>query len=235
MIRLASGSIHSEPDGFLFREYVVQIIRFIKANLIACLLGLALLVSLSWNAQLFLTRNPTVVTDDAIREEIVPIAKLGTYEYNFTELMHLDKANNPIGWKNPITSSRYLATIEGDVLIGVDVGKMEIKTARNPKDELTSIAITLPHSKAGNPNLYQDTLVKYVEDKGIFDLFKPSTDDLNELLTVAENNQLEKIEASGLLEESDKRVANLLTAFVQSTYGRNVDVSVDFDDSLLDR
>lgn len=79
----------------------MQIIRFIKANLIACLLGLVLLVSLSWNAHLFLTRNPTVVTDDAIREEIVPIAKLGTYEYDFTELMYLDKANNPIGWKTP--------------------------------------------------------------------------------------------------------------------------------------
>lgn len=213
----------------------MQIIRFIKTNLIACLLGLALALSLVGNLQLFLTRNPTVITDDAIREEIVPIAKLGTYEYNFTELMYLDKANNPIGWKNPVTSSRYLATIDGDVLIGVDVGKMRIKTTRSLEDEIASISITLPHSQASNPNLYQSTLVKYVEDKGIFDLFKPSTDDLNKLLAVAETNQLEKIEESGLLEESDERVTELLTTFIQNTYGQDIDVRINFDDSLLEK
>lgn len=212
----------------------MQIIRSIKNNLITYVLGLSLVISVGSNAWLFLTRNPTIITDDAIREEVVPIAKLGTYEYNFTELMFLDKANNPIGWKNPITSSRYLATIDGDVLIGVDVEKMTIKTSRNVEGELTSIQITLPHSQAGNPNLYQDTLVKYVEDKGIFDWFKPSTDDLNELLKVAESNQLEKIEASGLLEESDKRVTELLTSFIKSTYGKDILVDVEFDDSLLD-
>lgn len=111
---------------------------------------------------------------------------------------------------------------------------MTIKTSRNVEGELTSIQITLPHSQAGNPNLYQDTLVKYVEDKGIFDWFKPSTDDLNELLKVAESNQLEKIEASGLLEESDKRVTELLTSFIKSTYGKDILVDVEFDDSLLD-
>ena len=213
----------------------MQIIRFIKTNLIACLLGLALALSLAGNLQLFLTRNPTVITDDAIREEIVPIAKLGTYEYNFTELMYLDKANNPIGWKNPVTSSRYLATIDGDVLIGVDVGKMRIKTTRSFEDEIASISITLPHSQASNPNLCQSTLVKYVEDKGIFDLFKPSTDDLNKLLAVAETNQLEKIEESGLLEESDERVTELLTTFILNTYGQDIDVRINFDDSLLEK
>lgn len=108
----------------------MHIIRFIKNNLITCVLGLLLIISVGSNAWLFLTRNPTTITDDTIREEVIPIAKLGTYEYNFTELMFLDKANNPIGWKNPITSSRYLATIDGDVLIGVDAENMKIKTSR---------------------------------------------------------------------------------------------------------
>lgn len=212
----------------------MRIIRAIGNNLIASLLGLFLALSLIGNGYLLITRNPTVITDDSIREEVVPIAKLGTYEYNFTELMHLDKANNPIGWKNPVTSSRYLATIDGDVLIGVDAGKIQIKTSRGIEDELKSIEITLPHSQPENPNLYQDTLVKYVEDKGIFDWFKPGTDDLNELLKIAETNQLEKIKESGLLEESDKRVGDLLTAFVKNTYGQNIDVKVNFDDSLLE-
>lgn len=33
---------------------------------------------------LYLTRNPTTITDDSIREEIAPVVKLVTYEYNFT-------------------------------------------------------------------------------------------------------------------------------------------------------
>lgn len=212
----------------------MQIIRFIKRNLTACVLGLLLVISVGFNLWLFLTRNPTTITDDAIREEVVPIAKLGTYKYNFTELLFLDKANNPIGLKNPITSSRYLATVDGSVLIGVDAENMQVSTSRNAKNELVSVGITLPHSRTENPNLDHDTLIKYVEDKGVFDWFKPSTDDLNELFKVAESNQLEKIEASGLLEESDSRVEDLLTSFIKNTYGQDINVDVNFDDSLLE-
>lgn len=212
----------------------MNILRFLKNNLIACLLGVLLVASLAVNGWLLITRNPTVITDDAIREEVQPVAKLGTYEYQFTELMYLDKANNPLGWNNPITSTRYLATIDGTVDIGVDARKMKIESTRNPDQSLKAIAITLPHSKAENPNLDQHTLKKYVEDKGIFDLFKPGTDDLSQLLTVAEDNQLHKIEESNLLEASDNRVAQLLADFIHSSYGDEVEVTVSFDDSLAE-
>lgn len=207
-------------------------LRFIKNNLVSCLLLVALGLSAAGNAYLFFTRNPTVITDDAIREEVAPIAKLATYEYNFTELMFLDKANNPLGWNNPVTSARYLATIDGTAQIGVDVSKMKIDVSRTEKNEITKIDITLPHSKADNPNLKHETLKKYIEDKGLFDWFRPTTDDYNKLLETAEDNQLHKIEESGLLENSDKRVTSLLTSFITQTYGENVKVTVTFDDAL---
>lgn len=37
----------------------MHIIRFIKNNLITCVLGLLLIISVGSNAWLFLTRNPT--------------------------------------------------------------------------------------------------------------------------------------------------------------------------------
>lgn len=54
---------------------------------------------------MYLTRNPTTITDDSIREEIAPVVKLVTYEYNFTQLLSIDEAGNPLGWKTPLRLS----------------------------------------------------------------------------------------------------------------------------------
>lgn len=54
---------------------------------------------------MYLTRNPTTITDDSIREEITPVVKLVTYEYNFTQLLSIDEAGNPLGWENPLRLS----------------------------------------------------------------------------------------------------------------------------------
>ena len=54
---------------------------------------------------MYLTRNPTTITDDSIREEITPVVKLVTYEYNFTQLLSIDEAGNPLGWETPLRLS----------------------------------------------------------------------------------------------------------------------------------
>lgn len=204
------------------------IARLFKKNIPATILGILLICALIY---IFCPRPKPPITD-SIREELVQVAKVNTYEYNFTEILYLDKANNPLNWHNPITSSRYVATIDGTVNIGTNVENMQVRKTKNPDGTIRTVTITVPHAVAEDPNLDPHTLKKYVEDKGIFDIFKPSTDDYNNMEKVAEEKQLQKIKDSGVLKKADTRLVNLLTTFVQQTCGEDVKVNVLFDDSL---
>lgn len=62
-------------------------------------------LAVAWGIWMSLTRNPTTISDDSIREEITPVVKLVTYEYNFTQLLSIDEAGNPLGWENPLRLS----------------------------------------------------------------------------------------------------------------------------------
>lgn len=87
-------------------------------------------LAVAWGIWMSLTRNPTTISDDSIREEITPVVKLVTYEYNFTQLLSIDEAGNPLGWENPFTSKRYVATIDGKADIGIDADKMKVTIVR---------------------------------------------------------------------------------------------------------
>lgn len=138
---------------------------------------------------LYLTRNPTTITDDSIREEIAPVVKLVTYEYNFMQLLSIDEAGNPLGWENPFTSKRYVATIDGKADIGIDADKMKIEIKRvdmnDENSEVKSVRVTLPHSEITSFSTDPNTLKKYVEDNGFLNWNQVSTDDLNGLLKQA--------------------------------------------------
>lgn len=113
-------------------------------------------LAVAWGIWMYLTRNPTTITDDSIREEITPVVKLVTYEYNFTQLLSIDEAGNPLGWENPFTSKRYVATIDGKADIGINADKMKISIVRanrgDENSEVKSVKVTcltprLPRSR----------------------------------------------------------------------------------------
>ena len=156
-------------------------------------------LAVAWGIWMSLTRNPTTISDDSIREEITPVVKLVTYEYNFTQLLSIDEAGNPLGWENPFTSKRYVATIDGKADIGIDADKMKV------------------------------TLKKYVEDNGFLNWNQVSTDDLNTLLKQAKKEQTKKVKESNMLQESDDRACALIEKQVKALCGDDVNVDVAFE------
>lgn len=181
---------------------------------------------------MYLTRNPTTITDDSIREEITPVVKLVTYEYNFTQLLSIDEAGNPLGWENPFTSKRYVATIDGKADIGIDADKMKTDIKRvdmnNENSEVKSVEVTLPHSEITSFSTDPNTLKKYVEDNGFLNWNQVSTDDLNSLLKQAKKEQTKKVKESNMLKESDDRARSLIEKQVKALCGDDVEVSVTF-------
>ena len=191
------------------------------------------IAAVAWGCWMSLIRNPTTISDDSIREEITPVVKLVTYEYNFTQLLSIDEAGNPFGWENPFTSKRYVATIDGKADIGINADKMKVTIQRAHRDdensEVKSVKVVLPHSEITSFSTDPNTLKKYVEDNGFLNWNQVSTDDLNTLLKQAKKEQTKKVTESSMLQESDDRACALIEKQVKALCGDDVNVNVAFE------
>lgn len=196
-------------------------------------LVVATVLAVAWGIWMSLTRNPTTISDDSIREEITPVVKLVTYEYNFTQLLSIDEAGNPLGWENPFTSKRYVATIDGKADIGIDADKMKVTIVRanmaDKNSKVKSVKVILPHSEITSFSTDPNTLKKYVEDNGFLNWNQVSTDDLNTLLKQAKKEQTKKVKESNMLQESDDRACALIEKQVKALCGDDVNVDVAFE------
>lgn len=196
-------------------------------------LAVVTVLAVAWGIWMSLTRNPTTISDDSIREEITPVVKLVTYEYNFTQLLSIDEAGNPLGWENPFTSKRYVATIDGKADIGIDADKMKVTIVRanmaDKNSEVKSVKAILPHSEITSFSTDPNTLKKYVEDNGFLNWNQVSTDDLNTLLKQAKKEQTKKVKESNMLQESDDRACALIEKQVKALCGDDVNVDVAFE------
>lgn len=197
----------------------------LKMVIIITLLAVACAALLGLNVYQFLTKDTARTSANAIREQIVPVAKMTTFEYNYTEILAIDDAGNPLNIKNPLTSKLYIATVEGTASVGVNVEKLECTPTVNNEGVLQSVTVTLPHSEVLSNHVEPETLHPYA-DQGTFN--KTSKDDLNALYVQAQETQLEKVKNSDMLTDSDDRISQLITQQIQSIHGDKVRVDITF-------
>lgn len=187
-----------------------------------------------FNVKQWLEDDKTIISQDSLREELVPVAKMTAYEYEFTQLMFLNDAGNPLNWNNPVTTKRFLATIDGSIPIEIDAEKIDCIPTYDTAGKLVSAHIKLPHAHYGKMSLDPDSYKKYVEDNGFLNLHQVSTDDYNNLEKEARKEQMKKLNESDALEKADQRIQDLLTSHLDSIY-KNVEVTYEYleEDSEL--
>ena len=188
-----------------------------------------LLVSVTvWNVSAWMNRDTSVDTSRSVREEILPVAKLATYEYNFTQIIHHTSTNNDNWFKIdlPFSDNKFIATIEGVATIAVDAEQMEVDPVFEG-DALAKVSIKLPHSQLQQPIALDNGSLQVYEQRDGF--FNPVTlDDYNGLLELTQEEQAAKVQESGLLEQSDERLQELITHQVRSIYGEDVQIDFSF-------
>lgn len=188
-----------------------------------------LLVSVTvWNVSAWMNRDTSVDTSRSVREEILPVAKLATYEYNFTQIIHHASTNNDNWFKIdlPFSDNKFIATIEGIATIAVDAEQMEVDQVFEG-DKLAKVSIKLPHSQLQQPIALDNGSLQVYEQRDGF--FNPVTlDDYNGLLELTQEEQAAKVQESGLLEQSDERLQELITHQVRSIYGDDVQIDFSF-------
>lgn len=116
----------------------------VKLIIIATLLAVLCVGLAGLNIYQFAAKDTKHISSDSVREEIVPVAKMTTYEYNFTQIMAIDNSGNPFNIKNPITRKLYVATVDGVTSIGIDTEAIECNSNVTSEGVLKSVSIVLP-------------------------------------------------------------------------------------------
>ena len=196
------------------------------AKLIAILLFAVLFIVAGYQLSDFINKDTTKTSTDSIREEIVPVAELVAYEYNFTQILYFSDSNVFQGIEIPLTKNTYIATIDGTAYIGVDTERIECDTETGADGTLSCVTVKLPHSTIYDVAIDHDSLQKYEEKRGLFNPI--TTDDYNSLLAKAEKAQEQKVIEGGLLERSDERVEKILSDHIKSVYGEDIEVVFEY-------
>ena len=172
-------------------------------------------------------KNDKVISSDSIKESVVPVAQLTTYDYDFTQLLYLSDSNEFLGVDIPLTDKTYIATVDGETAIGLDASQISCSTETDGNGNITEVAISLLHSTMQDVTIDHDSLKKYEERTGSF-LVQVTTDDLNNLLSETQDEQRQKVENSNLLTKSDERAEQLIENQIKAICGDDVQVDSSF-------
>jgi hypothetical protein len=177
-----------------------------------------------------LHKDSKIISSTSIRESIVPVVQLTTYDYNFTQILYLSDSNQFLGVNIPFTDKTYIATVDGNTTIGLDASQISCTTQADDKGNVTEVAVSMPHSTVQDVTIDNNSLKKYEERTGSF-LVQVTTDDLNQLLAQTQDEQRQKVEDSDLLIQSDTRAQQLIENQVKALCGDNVQVDFTYLDS----
>lgn len=183
----------------------------------------------SWNCSVWFNRPVEEKKIESIREEVVPIAQLSTYEYNFTQILHYSTVNNdnPFAIEIPFSKNNYVASIEGTTTIYTNTEDMIVEPAYTGDGKLAEIKITLPHAEVKQPVALDFSTLYVYEDRNGF-LNEITDEQKNDLLIKTNEEQVAKVQASGLLNKADYRVQELISTQLKNIYGEDVDISFNY-------
>lgn len=183
-----------------------------------------------------ITPEPDTVETSQIREEIEPVLMAVSYKYNFTEILHHSDAKGiDVPVVKDLLENNYVATIEGTAFIGIDMDAnkdvVDFEVGSNAQGELTEVKVTLPKSEVFALQIDESSLVVYEDRGGVIPFVNDITkEDTQELRKKAQEQQTQQVIDNGLLELSDERIREIVTAQIKSAHGDAVEVNVEFVD-----
>lgn len=127
------------------------------------------------------------MSTDAIRAELKEVSKYSAYEFNYTSILYFSDNNKIKNIDIPFTNTKYIATIDGKMNIGIKSNLVDFQEKRNSKGEVEQVTIVIPHSTILDNSTDSETLKEYDYDKNIFNPVK--SDEYNELRVQAEKKK----------------------------------------------
>lgn len=166
------------------------------------------------------------ISTASIREELKEISKYSAYEFNYTAILCFSDKNKIVGVGIPFTGTKYIATIDGKMNVGIDGELVDFYERKGEDGRVEEVIITIPHSSILDNYTDSSTLQEYEYDKGIGNPINPT--ESNELRIKAEESEQKKVLESDILEKSDERIQYLLKSHFQAVYGEGVEIEIEY-------
>lgn len=172
----------------------------------------------------YLCSDSKVINEMTIKENLIPVEKLITNEYSFTDVLEFSDSNEWIVL-NSLTKNKYIATIEGKVYTETNLENLEC-IPKIHKNKLKEITFKVPHSNVSDVYIDHSSLKVLEKRNGLHNPVQP--EDTNEILIDLENNKVEHLKEIGVLEKADEETKNILERHVYESYGDEVNVNIEF-------
>ena len=148
------------------------------------------------------------ITVDTIRDGLRDIGVLVTQEYYFTDVISFSSVKKLFNVEVGFTESSYLASYDGVVSAGIDLGRIEV----TKDDERGVVRVTLPAAEVLNVDVDPESFELYSEKTGFANPL--SVEDFNNSVVTLENSVREKALAKGLLEKADENARSVVRNFI---------------------
>lgn len=135
---------------------LAKILKYIF--LIVLVISFTFLVARLANPQV---SKPTI-TEATIKEELLPLAELSTYQYNYTTIVKYESQKDFYGIKVPFTTSQFLISYEGTIKAGFSFEQLKVIV------EQQHVEVVIPIIRLTSHEIHYDTLEVYDEKNSIF-------------------------------------------------------------------
>lgn len=140
------------------------------------------------------------------------IGKLCTAEYRYTHVERVDSSRELKGYKIPFTTTSFIYSYDGAIMVGIDFTKIKI----DKNDRTKVIAVTLPEVELISSEVDQDSFELYDEKNNIFNPI--TVTDVVDSFADLKNSEEDKAKKEGLFDKARENAATLVESFMRSSY-----------------
>ena len=119
----------------------------------------------------YLCSDSKVINEVTIKENLIPVEKLITNEYSFTDVLEFSDSNEWIVL-NSLTKNKYIATIEGKVYTETNLENLEC-IPKIHKNKLKEITFKVPHSNVSDVYIDHSSLKVLEKRNGLYNPVQP--------------------------------------------------------------
>jgi len=154
----------------------------------------------------------TEITGATIEAGLNDIGLLCTAEYYFTHVTDYENMKSLKGITIPLTKTGFIYSYEGNVLAGIDFGKIIV----DKNEAFKTVTVTLPPVEIISSSVDPDSFKLYDEKTSIFNPIKVEdvTNSYSGLITEEEHKAIEE----GLFDRARENAETLIKTFLEKTY-----------------
>lgn len=199
-------------------EKKIQLNQTVKNILVIIIIALVFFfVGKLWPSN----EEPTKLTSDLLSQQIQGISELATVEYNYTNMGKFENQVTFYGWKVPFTTKSFIVSYDGKIKVGIDMSQVEVKIKGK------TISISVPETKILSHEIDEESIEVFDETKNIFNQI--SITDYNQFAIDQKETIEQNVKEKGLLEESQKKVEDVLKTFIKSSYQLSDDYEIEIN------